>query len=91
MSKIFEIRLKLSHQVRWRPKIVKIWRVSSLPALYVVVTTTSGATNDEVIITTILGIHCATGSGPRLNIKTVLSKYGDFHVKDKTADRTSYL
>ena len=30
-------------------------------------------------------------SGPRLNIKTVLSAYGDFHVKDKTAVRTSYL
>ena len=30
-------------------------------------------------------------TGPRLNIKTVLSKYGDFHVKDKTAVRTSYL
>ena len=30
-------------------------------------------------------------SGPRLNIKTVLSTYGDFHVKDKTAVRTSYL
>ena len=29
--------------------------------------------------------------GPRLNIKTVLSTYGDFHVKDKTAFRTSYL
>ena len=29
--------------------------------------------------------------GPRLNIKTVLSMYGDFHVKDKTAVRTSYL
>ena len=29
--------------------------------------------------------------GPRLNIKTVLSMYGDFHVKDKTAARTSYL
>ena len=27
--------------------------------------------------------------GPRLNIKTVLSTYGDFHVKDKTAVRTS--
>ena len=26
-------------------------------------------------------------SGPRLNIKTVLSTYGDFHVKDKTAVR----
>ena len=32
-----------------------------------------------------------TASGPRLNIKTVLSTYGDFHVKDKTAARTSYL
>ena len=30
-------------------------------------------------------------SGPRLNIKTVLSTYGNFHVKDKTAVRTSYL
>ena len=30
-------------------------------------------------------------SGPRLNIKTVLSTYGDFHVKDKTAVRTTYL
>ena len=29
--------------------------------------------------------------GPRLNIKTVLSAYGNFHVKDKTAVRTSYL
>ena len=29
--------------------------------------------------------------GPRLNIKTVLSTYGDFHVKDKTAVMTSYL
>ena len=30
-------------------------------------------------------------AGPRLNIKTVLFTYGDFHVKDKTAVRTSYL
>ena len=29
--------------------------------------------------------------GPRLNIKTVLSTYDDFHDKDKTAVRTSYL
>ena len=29
--------------------------------------------------------------GPRFNTKTVLSTYGDFHVKDKTAVRTSYL
>ena len=30
-------------------------------------------------------------TGPCLNIKTVLSTYGDFHVKDKTAVRTCYL
>ena len=30
-------------------------------------------------------------SGPRLNIKDCLSRYGDSHVKDKTAGRTSYL
>ena len=29
--------------------------------------------------------------GPCLNIKTVLFRYGDFHVKDKMAVRTSYL
>ena len=34
---------------------------------------------------------CFWHSGPRLNIKTVLSTYGDFHVKDKTVVRTSYL
>ena len=32
-----------------------------------------------------------TAPRARLNIKTVLSTYGDFHVKDKTAVRTSYL
>ena len=35
--------------------------------------------------------HGRQGSGPCLNIKTVLSTYGDFHVKDKTAVRTSYF
>ena len=34
---------------------------------------------------------CPKPSGPRLNIKTVLSRYGDSYVKDKTAVRTSYL
>ena len=29
--------------------------------------------------------------GPRLNINTVLSRYGDSYVKDKMAVRTSYL
>ena len=32
-----------------------------------------------------------TPPGPRLNIKDRLSRYGDSHVKDKTAGRTSYL
>ena len=36
-------------------------------------------------------IHGRLSTGPRLNIKTVLSTYGVFHVKDKTAVRTSYL
>ena len=36
-------------------------------------------------------LFSAKNPGPRLNIKTVLSTYGDFHVKDKTAARTSYL
>ena len=38
-----------------------------------------------------LRAHKCGTPGPRLNIKTVLSTYGDFHVKDKTAVRTSYL
>ena len=38
-----------------------------------------------------LTIRQSPTPGPRLNIKTVLSTYGDFHVKDKTAVRTSYL
>ena len=38
-----------------------------------------------------LGSGLSETPGPRLNIKTVLSTYGDFHVKDKTAVRTSYL
>ena len=36
-------------------------------------------------------VASAWDPGPHLNIKTVLSTYGDFHVKDKTAVRTSYL
>ena len=36
-------------------------------------------------------VNFRQASGPRLNIKTVLFTYGDFHVKDKTAVRTSYL
>ena len=29
--------------------------------------------------------------GPRLNINTIFSRYGDSHVKDKTVARPSYL
>ena len=35
--------------------------------------------------------HCLVYSGPRLNIKTVFPSYGDYHVKDKTVARPSYL
>ena len=45
----------------------------------------------NTVPTDALAPHGARQSGPRLNIKTVLSTYGDFHVKDKTAVRTSYL
>ena len=38
-----------------------------------------------------MGKYTSKNTGPRLNIKTVLSTYGDFHVKDKKAVRTSYL
>ena len=38
-----------------------------------------------------LPMNYTKGAGPRLNIKTVLSTYGVFHIKDKTAVRTSYL
>ena len=37
------------------------------------------------------GVASNSNTGPRFNIKTVLSTYGDFHVKDKTAVRTSDL
>ena len=29
--------------------------------------------------------------GPRLNIKTIFPRYGDYHVKDKTVVRPPYL
>ena len=38
-----------------------------------------------------LKAQSSPSAGPRLNIKTVLSTYGEFHVKDKTAVRTSYF
>ena len=43
----------------------------------------------------IYGLFCQcypmNTTGPRLNIKDRLSRYGDSHVKNKTAGRTSYL
>ena len=44
-----------------------------------------------LVIGTSAGTLLRKTAGPRLNIKTILSTYGDFHVKDKTAVRTSYL
>ena len=52
----------------------------------------SGPENGKCVPTFLSRIHHdQSTSGPRLNIKTVLSMYGDFHVKDKTAVRTSLL
>ena len=56
----------------------RVWGLS-LPSTYISV-------SDLFVDTKIL-----KEPGPRLNIKTVLSMYGDFHVKDKTAAMTSYL
>ena len=47
--------------------------------------------NSEQTLHVFSGATSAQEPGPRLNIKTVLSTYGDFHIKDKTAVRTSYL
>ena len=44
-----------------------------------------------IVIGVMVGLINTLRPGRRLNIKTVLSTYGDFHVKDKTAVRTSYL
>ena len=66
-----------------------IW-VNLTPGIIAVDDTTSGKYVTETI--DISGWHDQRSeSGPLLNIKTVLSMYGDFHVKDKTAVRTSYL
>ena len=37
------------------------------------------------------GLRYGPGAGPRLNIKTVIHRYEDSHVKDETAVRPSYL
>ena len=34
------------------------------------------------------GLYIETGPGPCLNIKTIFSRYGDSHAKDKTVDET---
>ena len=44
--------------------------------------------NNTKFMSKAIEVLVAKESGPRLNIKTVLSTYGDFHVKDKTAVRT---
>ena len=48
-------------------------------------------TDTDTGVAAVFNIGDRDTTGPRLNIKTVLSTYGDFHVKDKTAVRTSYL
>ena len=47
--------------------------------------------NSDIVQVFDVLLHGRSWPGPRLNIKTVLSTYGDFHVKDKTAVMTSYL
>ena len=47
--------------------------------------------DSHICISRVVKVSSRQTPGPRLNIKTVLSTYGDFHVKDKTAVRTSYL
>ena len=51
----------------------------------------NGPEEFSLVIPTTPAKLCTMQYGPRLNTKTVLSTYGDFHVKDKTAVRTSYL
>ena len=60
------------------------------PKLTTALVDTGNVRYDWYISDTLLH-HTTPQPGPRLNIKTVLSTYGDFHVKDKTAVRTSYL
>ena len=43
------------------------------------------------LLRTVLLTGFQKSPGPRLNIKTVLSRYGYSYVEDKTAVRTSYL
>ena len=50
---------------------------------------------NQILCSTAILIFACGVTGPRLNIKTFLATYGDFHVEDtaedKTAVRTSYL
>ena len=68
-----------------QPALVAFWEGN--PAV------TSGFPTQRDNSTERVSMACGSchDAGPRLNIKTVLSTYGDFHVKDKTAVRTSYL
>ena len=62
-------------------ELTLVWRFAHLKLLKVLAKRRNVICNIKIHVT----------PGPRLNIKTVLSTYGDFHVKDKTAVRTSYL
>ena len=68
----------------YSPKLEPIFASSTLSLF-------DGPQEDKVSPHTYVTSQRACRPGPRLNIKTVLSTYGDFHVKDKTAVRTSYL
>ena len=58
-------------------------------ALWSMFMTHQAWTNFIILLASIILIGTTELSpGPCLNIKTVLSTYGDFHVKDKTAVRT---
>ena len=50
-----------------------------------------GWDTDSTFLKWIWMVGAGKTPGPRLNIKDRLSRYGDSHVKDKTAGRTSYL
>ena len=68
--------MEFTHQLLWASKCLQYYSVFKLLSRKFLGWDQAGDEQDP---------------GPRLNIKTVLSTYGDFHVKDKMAVRTSYL
>ena len=80
-----KMHLKLSSR-KWRPSCLGL-NVSNIVGVNIVSGNKGGPRHQSVSIF----LWSGNKPGPRLNIKTVLSTYGDFHVKDKTAVRTSYL